>query len=143
MYTFNFKHYHQTYVIYIYIEIYDFCSTYLISCGLINKCVFNNNSICSFFLQRTHIKKNLHCSFWLTSCFILCRDLFSRKSVTLDTFNYLSLSNFVNNLLQFTMHCMRNNRPMGHIAHLRKQFKSINTYNYIITLINRRKKPLS
>ena len=30
---------------------------------------------------------------------------------------------------------------MGHIAHLRKQFKSINTYDYIITLIKRRKKP--
>ena len=29
---------------------------------------------------------------------------------------------------------------MGHIAHLRKQFKSINTYEYIITLIKRRKK---
>ena len=28
---------------------------------------------------------------------------------------------------------------MGHIAHLRKQFKSINTYDYIITLIMRRK----
>ena len=33
----------------------------------------------------------------------------------------------------------RNKRPMGHIAHLRKQFKSINTYDYIITLIKRRK----
>ena len=32
-------------------------------------------------------------------------------------------------------------RPMGHIAHLIKQFKSINTYDYIITLI-RRKTPL-
>ena len=31
-------------------------------------------------------------------------------------------------------------RPMGHIAHLRKQFKSKNTYGYIITLIKRRKK---
>ena len=31
-------------------------------------------------------------------------------------------------------------RPMGHIAHLRKQFKSINTYDYIISLIKRRKK---
>ena len=29
---------------------------------------------------------------------------------------------------------------MGHIAHLRKQFKSINTNDYIITLIKRRKK---
>ena len=29
--------------------------------------------------------------------------------------------------------------PMGHIGHLRKQFKSINTYHYIITLIKRRK----
>ena len=31
---------------------------------------------------------------------------------------------------------------MGHIAHLRKQFISINTYNYIITLIKKRKKTL-
>ena len=31
-----------------------------------------------------------------------------------------------------------NKRPMGHIAHLRKQFKSLNTYDYIITLIKRR-----
>ena len=29
---------------------------------------------------------------------------------------------------------------MGHTAHLRKQFKSINTYFYIKTLIKRRKK---
>ena len=34
-----------------------------------------------------------------------------------------------------------NKRPMGHIAHLRKQFKSTNTYD-IITLIKRRKKTL-
>ena len=33
-----------------------------------------------------------------------------------------------------------NKRPMGHIAHLRKQFKSIDTYDYIITLIKRWKK---
>ena len=33
-----------------------------------------------------------------------------------------------------------NKKPMSHIAHLRKQFKSINTYDYIITLIKRRKK---
>ena len=32
---------------------------------------------------------------------------------------------------------------MGHVAHLRKLFKSINTYNYNITLIKRRKKTLS
>ena len=35
---------------------------------------------------------------------------------------------------------MYNKRPMGHIAHASKQFKSINTYDYIITLIKRRKK---
>ena len=35
-----------------------------------------------------------------------------------------------------------NKRPMGHIAHLRKQFKSLNKYDYIITLIKRRKKKL-
>ena len=31
---------------------------------------------------------------------------------------------------------------MGHIAHLRKQFKSINTYDYIKMLFKRRKKTL-
>ena len=31
---------------------------------------------------------------------------------------------------------------MGHIAHLRKQFKSLNKYGYIITLIQRIKKTL-
>ena len=35
-----------------------------------------------------------------------------------------------------------NKRPMGHIDHLRKQFKAINTYDYIITLIKRRKKTI-
>ena len=30
---------------------------------------------------------------------------------------------------------------MGHIAHMRKQFKSINTYGYIVTLIKRRYSP--
>ena len=39
--------------------------------------------------------------------------------------------------------CVKNKRPKGHVNHLRKQFKSIitKTYNYIITLIKRRKKP--
>ena len=35
-----------------------------------------------------------------------------------------------------------NKRPMGHIAHLRKQFKSLNKYDYIITLIQKIKKKL-
>ena len=35
-----------------------------------------------------------------------------------------------------------NKRPMGHIAHLRKQFKSLNEYDNIITLIQRIKKKL-
>ena len=34
----------------------------------------------------------------------------------------------------------RNMRPIGHFAHLEKQFKSIYTYDYIIKLINRKKK---
>ena len=38
---------------------------------------------------------------------------------------------------------LHNKRPTGHIAHLRKQFKSINTYDYIITLIEQKKKTLS
>ena len=31
-----------------------------------------------------------------------------------------------------------NKRPMGHIAHLRKQFKSLKTYDYIIKLIKKK-----
>ena len=31
--------------------------------------------------------------------------------------------------------CITNKRPMGHITHLRNHFKSINTFDYIITLI--------
>ena len=37
----------------------------------------------------------------------------------------------------------KNKMPMGHIVHLRKQFKSIYTYDFIITLIKRGKNPLS
>ena len=33
---------------------------------------------------------------------------------------------------------LQNKRPTGHIAHLREQFKSINTYDYIITLIKQK-----
>ena len=40
---------------------------------------------------------------------------------------------------QFSASPLTNKRPMGHIAHLRKQFKSINTYGYIITWNKRRK----
>ena len=35
-----------------------------------------------------------------------------------------------------------NKRPMGHIAHLRKEFKSFNKSDYILTLIQRIKKNL-
>ena len=35
-----------------------------------------------------------------------------------------------------------NKRPIGHIAHLRKQFKSMNTYDNITTLIQRRENPI-
>ena len=37
---------------------------------------------------------------------------------------------------------MKKQEAHGHIAHLRKQFKAINTYDYIIILIKRRKKAL-
>ena len=50
--------------------------------------------------------------------------------------NLYSSSQILHPTLIFT----HNKRPMGHIAHLRKQFKSLNTYDYIITLIKRRKK---
>ena len=35
--------------------------------------------------------------------------------------------------------CVLHKRPKGHIAHLRKHFKSLNTYDYIITLIRKEK----
>ena len=38
---------------------------------------------------------------------------------------------------------IKNKRPIGHITHLRKQFKSIIIYDYIITLIKRRKKNIT
>ena len=44
------------------------------------------------------------------------------------------------NVIQFVNWWKSNKRPMGHIAHLRKQFKSINTYDNIITLFNKRRK---
>ena len=46
-------------------------------------------------------------------------------------FQYIKLILKINGIL--------NKRPMGYIAHLRKQYKSINTYDYIITSIKRKK----
>ena len=45
-------------------------------------------------------------------------------------------------MLNFEIQCIFNKRPMGHIAHLRKEFKSFNKSDYIITLIQRIKKNL-
>ena len=46
-------------------------------------------------------------------------------------------------ILPITYITNNNKRPMGHIAHLRKHFKSMNTYDNIITLIKRRKKNIN
>ena len=51
-----------------------------------------------------------------------------------------SQHNFLGNCAYYVISAYLNKRPIGHIAHLRKQFKSINTFDYIITLIKRRKK---
>ena len=56
---------------------------------------------------------------------------FVSNSIELRTF-IVEQSNSVNS--------RENKRPMDHIAHLRKQFKSINTHDYIITLIKRRRR---
>ena len=89
------------------------------------------------------ITKLLHCilnnniavSKWNKTVSPLCDVCF----VDEDIKNSLFECNIVKNIWQKNW----NKRPMGHIAHLRKQFKSINTYDYIITLISRRKNPLS
>ena len=61
-------------------------------------------------------------------------------------FSYISFTpNFYINSLTYKDYKYRRiwqKRPMGHIAHLRKQFRSINIYDYIITWIKRRKKTL-
>ena len=66
-------------------------------------------------------------------------------SITCSLFPKSIISTFVKRSIQKYMHkcnTCTNKRPMGHIAHLRKQFKSINTYDYMITLIKSRKNTL-
>ena len=53
-----------------------------------------------------------------------------------------SLFIFLFKISKFWKETIINKRPMGHIAHLRNQFKSLNKYDFIITLIKRRKKKL-
>ena len=50
---------------------------------------------------------------------------------------YISFTKFHEILLSgFRVVALTIKRPMGHIAHLRKQFKSINTYDYV-TFLNK------
>ena len=65
---------------------------------------------------------------------------FSRPFLGHHYYTYLFC---LNHALEQKEDYFTNKRPMGHIVHLRKQFKSINTYDYIITLIRRRKNPLN
>ena len=53
-----------------------------------------------------------------------------------------SLSAQAKTVFRESLWSIGNKRPVGNIAYLRKQFKSINTYDYIITLIKRRKNSL-
>ena len=56
--------------------------------------------------------------------------------------NTSTLSNMFTRYQTHICGYLHNKRPMGHVAHLRKQFKSLNKYDYIITLIQRKKKKL-
>ena len=67
---------------------------------------------------------------------------FNSSSLSIHKWKINVAANFVRVLCGEGVKYFSNKRPMGHIAHLRKQFKSINTYDYIITLIKRRKKTL-
>ena len=89
------------------------------------------------------------CLFEKISIIKVWNELLSNKDydemvITVQCFyflNCLSLKDATSKLFCFPkMKKKMNKRPMGHITHLRKQFKSINTYDYIITLIKRRKK---
>ena len=55
--------------------------------------------------------------------------------------SFLQVHPYLKNRDLFGAYNLRHNkRPMGHINQLTKKVKSINTYDYIITLIKRRKK---
>ena len=57
-----------------------------------------------------------------------------------NTEQELSVNLYICESINASLPMLRKHKmPMGHIAHLRKQFKSINTYDYIITLIKRKK----
>ena len=64
----------------------------------------------------------------------------NRSSESLNLFSIQDFKNY-NTYVHTFLKSQKNKRPMCHIAHLR-QFKSLNKYDYIITLIKRRKKKL-
>ena len=71
------------------------------------------------------------CSFFFLNTFpIIIRNLLKGS-----TLNYIQFCFYDMNSVNSSQFYSINKRPMGHIAHLRKQFKSIDTYDYIITLI--------
>ena len=61
----------------------------------------------------------------------------NRSSESLNLFSIQDFKNY-NTYVHTFLKSQKNKRPMCHIAHLR-QFKSLNKYDYIITLIKRRK----
>ena len=88
------------------------------------------------FLFSTILQKYILTMIWMRKKFqisfvqslLLLILFFEKEEETVATFSYKHTSTEINK------------RSIGHIAHLRNQFKSINTYAYIITLIWRGKK---
>ena len=77
----------------------------------------------------------LHIMFFITT---KLQEILLRDSVELCWRTVLSSIFYFGQISKFKKgHYSQNKRPMGHIAHLTKQFKSINTYDYIITLIKK------
>ena len=82
---------------------------------------------------------------WISILCLICKVVTGMYVTTpIPYCNILTNKKEVNILFLFSRICyyISNKRPMGHIAYLRKRFKSINTYDYIIPLLKRRKKTL-
>ena len=93
-----------------------------------------------------HVSKSLlfDCRFFLLQdvSFLIVFELVQQLEFTSSYFSTSSLSAQTKTVFRQSLWSIGNKRPMGHITYLRKQFKSINTYDYIITLIKRRKNSL-
>ena len=98
--------------------------------------------LCSFRVLNKYVTMNSYWVFWIFPWFdfkIYCNLLASQdeKCVGLECiYDHIHAQIFIILMSKsFDPLIIKSKRPMGHITHLRQQFKSINTYDFIIMLI--------